>query len=102
VPLRLRVAADGFGRLLGWELPLHVDGRTVTVEAPEVSTTPITSAFVGPTMVSVDVRDDGQVASVAVFLNGDKVLWDPGGSARVQLRPELDLVEGQNRLMVRA
>ncbi|MCB9682773.1 MAG: hypothetical protein H6733_15005 [Alphaproteobacteria bacterium] len=103
LPMRLKLDASHFGRLLTWEIPLHVDGSPTHVEAPDiVLTLDHLSADPGTVSVPLSITDDGAITSVTVFLNGDKVLYDPGGAPHVDLVADLPVVTGANRLVVRA
>jgi hypothetical protein len=103
LPMRLNVEADRFGRLASWELPIELTGGTTTVQAPEIVVRLARpSAPVGDLVVPIEVRDDGRIGSVAVFVNGEKVLYHPGGKSHVDLLPRLPLEPGLNRLLVRA
>lgn len=103
VPLRLTLSAARHGRIATWEVQLPLDGRPVAVRPPEVHAhPPRLSAPPGPMPVPIVARDDDRIASVVVFLNGDKVLWDPGGGPEVTASPTVELVPGANVLTVRA
>lgn len=102
LPMRLRLEADGWGRLVSWELPLPTNGSPVTVEAPDISVQLGPTLQAGNLRAPLTVTDDGTLTSIVVFLNGDKVLWHPGGSHRVELAPAVAFVEGPNRLSIRA
>jgi hypothetical protein len=101
--MRLHVGAERFGRLLSWDLPLPVDGTTIVAQAPEIDVRLARpSAPTGELVVPIDVGDDGTITAIAVFLNSDKLLYHPGGTGHVALMARLPLVEGNNRLVVRA
>ncbi|MCB9664948.1 MAG: PDZ domain-containing protein [Alphaproteobacteria bacterium] len=103
LPLRLRLRADGVGRLLSWDVPLPLDGTPVGLQAPTVQARLTTlSSPPGELQLPVALVDDGRIASATVFVNGQKVLYAPGRGPRLDLVARIPVEPGANRILVRA
>ena len=52
--------------------------------------------------MNVDARDDSAMASVTVWLAGDKVAWIPGGGPAISATVPLDVPAGTSPVTVEA
>src|SRR5690606_13001112 len=94
---------DEHGRLASLDLDLPLDGGSAVAEAPEIRVAlPRPSAPVAEPEVPLQIRDDGAIRPVAVFLDGATVLDHPGRSGDLSLTARVTLAPGDNRLTVRA
>ena len=100
IPLELRVGADRFPSLLTMPITVPLDGQDSTLAAPFVDAkTPVRSEQ-ERLVVPLLATDDGQVESMVVWWNGEKLAWLPGGESSVKAEVELPLEMGQNTLTV--
>ena len=103
LPLVLRVDAEGFGRILQWDLPVALDGSPSVHEAPVLRVSVPARASAGEAvMVDLAATDDEEVAHVCVYLNGRKVAFVPGERPAMEARVPIVLEAGGNAVVVRA
>lgn len=101
LPLDLEIQAERYRTLASWPLSLPVDGAEVTLQSPEIKLRhAITSAPVGRIGLPLVVTDDRKLDHAVVYANGRKIAWVPGGRSTLELRPEVDLFAGVNRILV--
>lgn len=100
LPLTLEVEADRYRWLLQWPLDLPADGSVVQLQAPVVTADAAVSAPVGPYTLTARVLDDGAVDHVVVYSNDEKVAWAAGDGGSSEVRAELVLDAGVNRIAV--
>ncbi|MEZ4321576.1 MAG: S41 family peptidase [Myxococcota bacterium] len=101
LPMRLEVETERYGTLETWPLELPMDGREVVLDPPRI--TPLghpANAPAGPFTFGVRVDDDRRLDHVVVYQNGRKVGWAAGAPKRVELRAEVELEPGVNRMLV--
>lgn len=106
--LTVEVRSDAHGRLAEWPVWLPVDGSPVTLEAPRVVARHIDlAAPVGPYALPLQASDEHAIDHVVVYhywgrrgAEGGKVVWAAGGRSRVDVRADLMLQPGKNRVVV--
>lgn len=102
LPLELEVDAEKYPRWVDWPLALPISGVEVALRAPQIrsrSSSPLT-APVGRFGLPLVVTDETRLDHVVVFANGEKVAWAPGGGPHVELRPEVEVKQGANPILV--
>jgi carboxyl-terminal processing protease len=109
LPLELLVEDERFGALADWPMDLPADGSLVVLQSPTVEIRSAArqealapSAPAGPWTLPLLVRDDRSIDHVLVWVNGEKVLWEPGAGTLAELRPSITLLPGDNRIVVAA
>jgi len=103
VPLRLVVDTEAYGELADWPMELPLDGTSVSLDDPTVAFRHKgTSAAVGRWSLPIRVTDDGMLADVVVYANGEKVAWAGRKQGKVDMQVDVDLVPGVNYLRVEA
>jgi len=109
LPLEVLVEDERFGALADWPMELPADGSLVVLQPPTVEVRAASSreslaasAPAGPWTLPLLVRDDRSIDHVLVWVNGEKVLWEPGAGSLAELRPSITLLPGDNRIVVAA
>jgi len=103
LPLRLKLECEHYGDLVSWPLALPVDGSSVTLQAPALSTPGrALAAPVGRYDLKVDVSDDRAIAHVVAWSDGQKVGWWGDHAAIQHLIVPIDLHVGENTVVLRA
>lgn len=101
LPLEVTVGADRHGDLVTW--PLVVSDTPTAWQAPRIEPPPgPLRGPAGPWTVPVGVRDDGELRSVTVWLDGRKVTWRAGTGSALAMAPELTLSPGAHRVAIAA
>ena len=103
LPLEFELAAERFGELARWNLPLPRDGTPVVLEAPTVQVRqPVLVAPTGRFTLPVMVADDRGVDHAVVWVNGQKTAWIAGGSTQVAFDTQVVLAAGSNLITITA
>lgn len=76
------------------------DGSPVRVSPPEVVIRVPRSAPTGQAELDIEARDDGPLASVTVWMGGDKVSWMPLDRSRARVSVPLDVPAGTHAITV--
>jgi hypothetical protein len=101
VPLTLHVDTERYGRLARWSLQLPLDGSVVHYEAPRISAPGLPLvADPGPLPLTLQVRDDGAIDHVRVYVDGRKTAWFDAEAAAKPLRPVVSLGPGSHRITI--
>lgn len=100
----LAVWADGLPRTSagGARLSLPTGAPDVPADAPQVAVRVPSEPAAGMAPLEVEVRHDGGLAHVVLWVNGEKVGWSGGGRSVVVLGPRIPLLPGANHVRVEA
>jgi hypothetical protein len=74
-------------------LRLPLDGTSVRVEGPTLSSTVPSSLPPGEHSIQLSASDDSGLASLTVWCDGQKIAWHPGGSRRMESRVPLRIAD---------
>jgi carboxyl-terminal processing protease len=98
--LDLRMDAEHWGRLASWDLPLALDGSSVTHQAPVVALEARGTAAVDqPTRVSLEATDDVAIEHAVIYVNGHKTRYVAGDGRRLQDNFSFEPKAGSNRVV---
>jgi len=102
LPLGLVVTRSGArAPLLEWPVELPRDGAPVELRAPQIQVlTQERSATVGSWALPIRVTDETGIDHVVLYVNGEKVVWEPGGQQVVGLVPTVPIRAGRNRVLI--
>lgn len=100
VDLELRVEDRSGRRVFQQDFTVPDDGSSVRVSPPVVIARVPRSAPTGQAELEIDARDDGLLASVTVWMGGDKVSWMPLDRARARVSIPLDVPSGTHAVTV--
>jgi carboxyl-terminal processing protease len=101
IALDLVVESDQFSSAFAhrFALKLPLDGTPVRVEGPTLASTVPSSLPTGEHPIELRAADDGGVASLTVWCDGEKIAWHPGGAQRVESRVPLRIGEAGPHLL---
>ena len=103
IALDLVVESDQFAGAFAhrFALRLPLDGMPVRVEAPTLASKVPSSLPTGQHTVELHASDDGGLASLTVWCDGEKIAWHPGGGQRLESRVPLRIgAEGPHLLTI--
>jgi hypothetical protein len=95
IELDLVVDSDQFSSSFAhrFALRLPLDGTSVRVEGPTLSSRVPSSLPTGEHPLALSASDDGGLASLTVWCDGEKIAWHPGGGRRVESQVPLRIGE---------
>jgi carboxyl-terminal processing protease len=96
--LELRVDAEFHGRVLRAPITLSLDGESTHLELPRLHSDLPPVLPVGTYALVVEAQDDGMIESVRIWLDGEKIGWQPGEGSTLRVEMPLQIDPGYHRV----
>ena len=100
IELELRIAVEFYGRILQIPLELESSGQIVHLEQPRVSANLPLALPVGIHHIPIEATDDGQIDSIRVWLDGEKIAWIPGNGPELRTLVPIQVDAGSHQVHV--
>jgi hypothetical protein len=96
--LELRVDAEFHGRILRAPISLALGGNSTHLELPRVHSDLPPVLPVGNYDLVVEAEDDGLIESVRIWIDGEKIGWQPGEGNTLRVEMPLQIDPGYHRV----